>query len=127
MVLDALSRYYGPADKSQPTVIVGSEYIPVLERVAELRAQKQQLDQQSRILDSQIKSAYAPIADLMGTACTARCDGNGVSYTITFNPQFRTGIPKDKLDKLKAQYPEIYDDYVDTTESRVFKLKKSVS
>ena len=27
--------------------------------------------------------------------------------------------------ELKAQYPELYDDYVDTTESRVFKLVKS--
>lgn len=127
LVLAALSRYYGPADKSQPLVTVGSEYIPVLERVAELKEQKQQLDQQSRFLDDQIKAAYAPIVDLMGTACTAQCDGNGVSYRITFNPMFRTGISKDKLSQLKAQYPEIYDDYVDTTESRVFKLKRTAS
>lgn len=125
MVLDALSRYYGPADKSQPTVMVGPEFIPVLERISDLKAQKQMLDQQSRKLDDQIKTAYAPIADLMGTACSARCDGNGVSFKISFNPQFRTGISKDKLSQLKAQYPELYDDYVDTTESRVFKLVKS--
>ena len=125
MVLDALSRYYGPADKSQPTVMVGPEFIPVLERISDLKAQKQILDQQSRKLDDQIKTAYAPIADLMGTACSARCDGNGVSFKISFNPQFRTGISKDKLAQLKAQYPELYDDYVDTTESRVFKLVKS--
>ena len=125
MVLDALSRYYGPADKSQPTVMVGPEFIPVLERISDLKAQKQILDQQSRKLDDQIKTAYAPIADLMGTACSARCDGNGVSFKISFNPQFRTGISKDKLSQLKAQYPELYDDYVDTTESRVFKLVKS--
>ena len=124
LVLAALSRYYGPADHSQPLVTVGAEYIPVLERVAELREQKQKLDQQSRFLDDQIKAAYAPIVDLMGTACSAQCDGNGVSFMISFNPMFRTGISKDKLSQLKAQYPEIYDDYVDTTESRVFKLKR---
>ena len=124
LVLAALSRYYGPADQTQPLVTVGSEYIPVLERVAELKEQKQKLDQQSRFLEDQIKSAYAPIVDLMGTACTAECEGNGVAYKITFNPMFRTGISKDKLSQLKAQHPEIYDDYVDTTESRVFKLKR---
>lgn len=59
MVLDALSRYYGPADKSQPTVMVGPEFIPVLERISDLKAQKQILDQQSRKLDDQIKTAYA--------------------------------------------------------------------
>ncbi len=127
LVLSALSRYYGPADLSQPIVTVGPEYIPALETVRTLKAQKQQLDQQSRKLDEQIRAAYAPIIDLMGSACQARCDGNGVSYKISFNPQFRTGISKEKLSKLKAQYPELYEDFVDTTESRVFRLEKSAS
>lgn len=127
LVLDVLSRYYGPADKGQPSVTIGPEHIPVLENILDLKAQKQQLDQQSRKLDEQIRTAYAPIADLMGSACTARCNGAGASYRITFKPLFRTGISRDKLSILKAQYPELYEDLVDTTESRVFKLEKTPS
>ena len=125
LVLSALSRYYGPADLSRPMVTVGAEFIPALEKVRTLKAQKQQLDQQSRKLDEQIKAAYAPIVDLMGTACHARCSGSGVSYSISFSPQYRTGISRENLSKLKAQYPDVYDDFVDTTESRVFRLEKA--
>ena len=38
---------------------------------------------------------------------------------------YREGISKDKLSMLKAQHPDIYDDFVDVTESRVFKLARS--
>ena len=127
LVLDALSRYYGPADRSQPTVKVGEEFIPTLEHILELKTQKLALDQQSRKLDEQIKTAYVPIVDLMGTACKAECVGKNVTFNVTLNPQQRTGIPKEKLSQLLAQHPDIYEDYVETTESRVFKLTKTAS
>lgn len=125
MVLEALRRYYGPADKTQPKVTIGKEFIPSLERINDLKAEKSKLESQVRQLDSQIKSAYAPIAGIMGTACSAVCSDANVAYSITFNPQYRTCISKDKLSVMKAQYPDIYDEFVDTTESRVFKLTKT--
>ena len=85
------------------------------------------MDQQSRKLDEQIKTAYVPIVDLMGTACKAECVGKNVKFNVTLNPQQRSGIPKDKLSQLLAQHPDIYEDYVETTESRVFKLTKTES
>ena len=36
-----------------------------------------------------------------------------------------TGISKDRLSALRAQYPDIYDEFVDQTESRIFKVVKS--
>ncbi len=125
LVLSALSRYYGPADRSLPTVTLGAEHISTLKHIEEMRKQKLALDQQARKLDEQIKTAYAPIVELMGNACTAVCDGQGVHYDVSFSPTYRTGVPKDKLSQMKAQYPDLYDDYVETTESRVFKLKAS--
>jgi len=125
MVLAALSRFYGPADKSAPSVSVGAEFFPVLENILAMKKQKQELDSKSRKLDEQIKQAYAPIADLMGAACKASCERNGETFNITFNPQYREGISKEMLSVLRAQHPEIYDDFVQTTESRVFKLAKA--
>ena len=124
MVLAALSRYFGPADKSAPTVTVGVEFIPALENLLAMKAQKKDLDAKARALDGQIKRAYAPIAELMGTACNAVCESNGVKYQISFDPSYREGIPKDSLSKLRAQHPEVYEDFVQTTESRIFKLTK---
>ena len=127
LVLDVLSRYYGPADKTQPAVTVGPEYIPVLEQINSLKEQKLTLDRQSKKLDEQIKLAYAPIVDLMGTACSAQCEGSGMSYKISYDPQYRSGISKDMLSKLQAQHPDVYEDFVETKEIRVFKLTKAAS
>lgn len=41
------------------------------------------------------------------------------------NPLYREGISKDRLSALRAQYPDIYDEFVDQTESRIFKVVKS--
>lgn len=38
---------------------------------------------------------------------------------------YREGISKDRLSALRAQYPDIYDEFVDQTESRIFKVVKS--
>lgn len=127
MVLAALSRYYGPADKNAPTVTVGAEFAPALEQLLAMKAQKKDLDAQSRKLDEQIKRTYAPIAELMGAACGAICESNGIKYNISFAPQYREGISKDNLSKLRAQYPDAYDDLVQTTESRIFKLTKAIA
>ena len=127
MVLAALSRYYGPADKNAPTVTVGAEFAPALEQLLAMKTQKKDLDAQSRKLDEQIKRIYAPIAELMGAACGAVCESNGIKYNISFAPQYREGISKDNLSKLRAQYPDAYDDLVQTTESRIFKLTKAIA
>lgn len=124
MVLDALRRYYGPADSALPTVEIDPSYLPSLLQIADLRAQKSILESQARKLEEQIKVAYVPFAEQLGNACAAVCQGNSQRVTITYNPQYREGISKEKLNALKAQYPDIYDDFVETTESRVFKIKK---
>ena len=42
-----------------------------------------------------------------------------------YNPQYRKGSNKDRLSALRAQYPEIYDEFVDQTELRIFKVVKT--
>jgi predicted phage-related endonuclease len=126
MVLDMLRRYYGPADPSESEVFLDASFMPSLEQILALKREKQSADAEVRRLDSQIKSLYAPIVDRLGTACKGLCeDAHGNRITVTFNPTYRTGISKDNLSKLKAQYPDVYDDFVDTTESRIFKVIKS--
>ena len=124
LVLDALRRYYGPADKTMPPVTLGSEFLSNLEQVTALKKEKSELDAQVRRIDAQIKSAYAPIIEAMGTACTADFDDGTCRFHVTFNPTYREGISKEKLSMLKAQQPDVYEQFVNTTESRVFKIKK---
>ena len=125
MVLDVLRRFYGPADTSAPSVSLASSFVPTLEQLLVMKAEKSDLDSRVRKLDAQIKAAYAPIAELMGPACRAICVDRGVTYNVTFNAQCREGISKDKLSALKAQHSDIYDEFIETTEWRTFKLTKS--
>ena len=104
---------------------IATSFIPTLERILLLKAEKSDLESRVRKLDGQIKAAYAPVAEMMGPTCVAICEDKNVAFNITFNPQYRDGISKDKLSALKAQYPDIYEEFVDTTECRIFKLTKS--
>ncbi len=125
MVLEVLRRYYGPADTSAPETVIDATFAPALEQILAWKKEKSDLEGRARKLDSQIKTAYAPIAELMGASCRASCENKGVTYRISFSPQYREGINKEQLSKLKAQHEDIYDEFVDTTESRVFKVSKS--
>ena len=71
------------------------------------------------------KSLYAPIVEEMGTACKGTCEQGGECFKVSYNPLYREGISKDRLSALRAQYPDIYDEFVDQTESRIFKVVKS--
>ena len=59
----------------------------------------------------------------MGSSCTALCEKEGVSYTITYNPIRKAVIDKDSLLRLKLQYPDIYEEFVTVSESRRFQVK----
>ena len=90
-----------------------------------LKEEKKVLDAQSKALETRIKSLYAPIVEQMGTACKASCEHGSECFRVTYNPQYREGINKDRLSALRAQYPEIYDEFVDQTELRIFKVVKT--
>lgn len=126
LVLEMLRRYYGPADVSAPEVPLQAGFAPTLEQIYTLKEAKKDLDAQVRKLDQQIKSLYTPIVEQLGVACIGTCESGTEQYRVTYQPQYREGICKDRLSALKAQYPEIYDDFVETTESRIFKITKNV-
>ena len=125
-MLDVIRRYHGPANKSAPEITVGKEYAQQLDQIVEMREEKSALERRARQLDSMIKSAYAPILDLMGAACSAVCETPTALYQISYNPQYREEITKAQITLLRAQYPDIYRDFVETTEKRIFKISKTV-
>ena len=125
LVLEMLRRYYGPADKTAPTVHLNTGYGLALSLICDLKEEKKVHEAQIRDLDQKIKTLYAPIVNEMGAACSADCEFGSEMYHVSFNPQYREGISKDNLSALRAQYPEIYDDFVERTETRVFRVSKS--
>ena len=60
----------------------------------------------------------------MGRSCTAVCQGREAAYSISYKPVRKSGISKDNLQRLQAQHPDIYEQYVTVSESRRFYVKK---
>ena len=120
-----LRRFFGPADKSEPDVELDKKFLNSLSEIMTLKEEKKNLDAQSKALETRIKTLYAPIVEQMGTACRASCESGSEVFRITYNPQYREGISKDKLSALRAQYPDVYDEFVELSESRIFKVVKA--
>lgn len=124
LVLDSIRRHYGAANKSASAIIIPASFESNLKEILELRAKKQAVDKQSKELDEQIKQLYAPIVDKMGTGCEAICMTPGQTYHLSYSPRYRTGINADDLKKLQTMNRLVYEEYVTTSESRVFAVKK---
>lgn len=71
-----------------------------------------------------MKESYAEIVEDMGVSCTGVLKDGGTEYIVTYNPAYRTTIDKKGLERLKINHPDVYDGYVNTTESRRFAVKK---
>jgi len=87
-----------------------------------LKKEKAMHDSKSRELDARIKAESVPLLEKLGNACSASCHTNTGDYLITYNPVYREGFKKNAKNYLMAQYPDIYDDISEITESRILKI-----
>lgn len=127
LVLESIRRHYGEADSDAPLVRLSASLLPNLEEYLSLSEQKSDLAKQVKTLEDQMKRAYAPVADELGTACKGVLISGRTEFAVTYKPSYRTGINKDKLEKLNHDHPLIYEEYTTTTEARRFSAKKKES
>lgn len=123
LVLESIRKHIGPADKDAGQVKLGHRHLGSIRKYLELKEQKARHDGESKKLEEKMKEAYAGIVEEMGVSCTAVLKDGGTEYVVSYNPAYRTGIDRKGLERLKAQHPALYDDYVSTTESRRFSVK----
>lgn len=124
LVLESIRRHCGPAEKDADQVKLDRKHILSLERYLQLKEEKVQHEGEAKKLDGLMKEAFAGIVEEMGVSCSGVLKDGPVEYLVSYNPAYRTTIDKKRLERLKVQYPDIYDDYVNTTESRRFSVKK---
>ena len=124
LVLESIRRHCGPAEKDADQVKLDRKHILSLERYLQLKEEKAKHEGEAKKLDGLMKEAFAGIVEDMGVSCSGVLKDGPVEYLVSYNPAYRTGIDKKGLERLKVQYPDIYDDYVNTTESRRFSVKK---
>lgn len=123
LVLESIRKHYGPADKDADEVKLSQKHLTSIRNYMELKQKKSQLDSESRKLEERMKESYMEIVEELGVSCLGVLKDGNTEYLVTYNPAYRTGIDKKSLEKLKIHHPDIYDDYVSTTESRRFAVK----
>ena len=124
LVLASLRRYLGSADAMMPEITLPHSFEADLALYTEKHEQKLQLNRQADAIDKELKHLQAKIAVEMGTSCKAVCESLSQIYRIAYNPSTRTGISKDNLEKMRLNAFAVYEQYVTTTDSRRFSVKK---
>lgn len=125
LILNSVRNYFGTANPNEPPVELSIPMASNISRLLELQAQKRLIDTQSKKLESEMKRIQGRVVAEMGQSCTAVCSVGDEAYTVTYKPMRKTGINKDNLIRLKAQHPDIYEEYVTVSESRRFYVKRS--
>ena len=126
LVLKSVQRLLGPAATDAPPVVITPPQFGKVKQFLQLQEQKSEYDVKSKELEKEMNRLKALIVADMGSSCKALYEDAGGSYTITYNPVYKQSIPKTGLDRLKILYPEIYREFVQTSESRRFQIKKAV-
>jgi len=124
LVLESIRKHFGPADKDADKVILSRSHLINLQKYLELKAERARLESESKKLEERMKAAYLGIVEELGVSCTGVLRDGSTEYIVTYNPAYRTGIDKNNLERLKVHHPDVYDDFVTTTESRRFAVKK---
>lgn len=125
LILESLRRQLGPNEKDAPVLAMSLPQAALVKRYLELQQQKEQMSTKTSELDGEMKRVKALIIESLGPSSKATFEDQGISYTVTYNPIRKTGISKDKLERMKEVYPEIYSEYVTVSESRRFNIKQS--
>ena len=89
-----------------------------------LKQEKAKLEGEVKRLEERMKQSYLGVLEELGASCSGTIMDGTTKYEVSYNPTYRTSIDKKGLEKLKIQHPDVYDDYVQTTENRRFAVKE---
>ena len=123
LILQSLQRWKGIDRKDLPPAAFGAPQVTQIHQYLQLQEQKNALAKQVTQLDVQMQQLKGLlVSELDGKDCATCADGDQ-SYVISYNPIRRQGISKDNMIRLREVYPEIYEQFVETSESRRFSIK----
>ena len=123
LVLESAINHAGLADKTAPAKSLNAKMTSTLMRYMQLQEEKKHSDTQSKQIENEMQKLKGILIAEMNTTCTATCEQDGREFTVTYNPVRKTTIDKDGLLQLEILYPDIYKQFVKTSESRRFYVK----
>ena len=127
LILESVRMYGAAADPDAEVVTLNVTQVAVIIQYLQLQQEKAKHDAESKRLEAAMKRLRGKIASDMGASCKAVGKYNGIDYTVTNNPVRKPSVVKDNLMRLQLNYPEIYDEYVTTSEYRQFKVRSKTS
>lgn len=123
LILQSLQRWKGIDRRDLPPAAFGAPQLPQIHQYLQLQEQKGVLAKQVTQLDAQMQQLKGLLVSELGGKDCATCADGEQNYVISYNPIRRQGISKDNLVRLREVYPEIYAQFVETSESRRFSIK----
>lgn len=123
LILNSTKKYAEPADTQAPAITLDMAASAKVQRYLELKEAKDNSETYSKQLKKDMDRLKAMIISEMGSCCKAFCQSGNSTYTVTANPVRKQEVNKDNLLRLKMQHPNIYEEYVTTSEFRKFNVK----
>ena len=124
LIINSVRRHFGPADLSAPELTLEGNMTLLIPRYLELQTLRNAQKRNYESIEAEMRRLQGCIVAEMGRSCTAVCQGRDGAYSISYKPVRKLGISKDNLQRLQAQHPDIYEQYVTVSESRRFYVKK---
>ena len=124
LIINSVRRHFGPADLSAPELTLEGNMTLLISRYLELQTLRNAQKRNYESIEAEMRRLQGCIVAEMGRSCTAVCQGRDGAYSISYKPVRKLGISKDNLQRLQAQHPDIYEQYVTVSESRRFYVKK---
>ena len=121
LIMESLRRSLGPSDADAPPVTLTKSQSARVRRYLELQEEKKLHDADVKAVDKELERLKALIVADMGVSCTAVCEDG---YTVNWKPVRKKVVSKDNMERLKEVHPDIYAEYVTSSESRRFTITR---
>ena len=125
LVLKSLQRWKGIDRKDLPPAVFGAGQLSRIQQYLQYQEQKSALSKQAAQLETQMQRIKGLLVSEMNGKDSATCADNGKSFIVSYTPVRQQKMSKDNLIRLREVYPEIYEQFVETSESRRFSIKVS--
>lgn len=122
LALLAIQKYIAFKDNEKQ---LSESFSDSCERWLELKKQKSEKEKEVNEIKKMMSSLSVPLVEGLDGNCSGVIETEDSKFYISFKGRSRTGINKTALSRMKEHDPDIYEKYVETTESSpTFSLKK---
>lgn len=123
LVETCIAKYVVESGKSLPGIELESSLLANVNEYLRLKEEKARISKEEKKLNEAMKQSIIPVLEALGKNCNGYISSDSGLYEISYAPSGRVSIAKENLEKLKCQYPDIYEEYATASNTRSFSVK----